>query len=129
MRNQAALAIKDQPDPGPAAIAALCSLLEDEEHDPRWRAAVALTQLAAPESREAVEKLGSPEGGLWLNVSRGSRADSTGELAVVRWARPNARGDADLPEFRIGWARVLAPNHSPLNADLSQAILTHRDMR
>ena len=50
----AALAVKDQPNPGKAVIVALCRLLEDEEHDPRWRAAVALAQLAVPESREAL---------------------------------------------------------------------------
>jgi hypothetical protein len=69
----------------------------------------------------------SPEGGLWLNVSRGNRANSTGELAVVRWTRPNAQGNSDLPTFRIGWMRILAPNQYPLHADLSEAVLSPRD--
>jgi HEAT repeat protein len=56
VRSQAALALKELPEPSDAAVDALCRQLGDEEQDPRWRAAVALARIGAARSRPALER-------------------------------------------------------------------------
>jgi len=55
----------------------------------------------------------APDGSLWINVSEGTRAHGSGEIAAIEWVSP---APAAAPsQFRIGWIQVLSANGIPLD--------------
>ncbi|MHC4470108.1 MAG: DUF2225 domain-containing protein [Planctomycetota bacterium] len=67
VRSAAALTLGFQPEPSDAAIDRLGRvLLEDDEREPRWRAAVSLSRIGDPRSRLVLEKSLVKENDDWI---------------------------------------------------------------
>jgi hypothetical protein len=83
VRSAAAFTLGFQPEPSDAAIDRLGRvLLEDEEQDPRLRAALSLARIGDPRSRDALEKSldpGPPQGLLHRESEGGTRPDADRE--------------------------------------------------